>query len=1530
MKRINVSVIDVEDDAPHCDDDCKILDIVLRACQNAEAMKNMDSEHIDHVLAEHWKYRRDCSFGNCRWRQISMITVDRVHKKGIDLHGHFYHGVTVDREENDEKDDEEQWIEYESISLDLAQSTLQYGDRSTVNNLKNAKFRDLKSEMTQNECYQIGIEEWKRLLRIGRVLAASTKAMIMGLTMMEIVALKLFVDFSKLQQFIRRCFHERDQKKRLDFQRTFYNLNSRIKSAIKKSQDEIGGKLYIPIFSDDRAVNQSTIFKFTCFGPTNLYADYQTVGSLVSNVDNVIILELYPPFDRCGMDISWLCSYSNGARILFIDGAFQIADVLSERMAPPDLNLYGLEDHDRMSIADLIEMEDDLLIAVQNLTVNEREHILSLNKDDRRGLFAKLSEKQIVCILTLLNLQYRSGIWKEIDEILSDESECQRMQIRLRAILYLRDHVLESLKNVQEVVMEDMIQSIRMFFTESEVVRVPFLSMIMILKLFPMAELVKIGRGDFDWTLDKFVDFAKAHDVEEKHVALRHIQFAVSEEEARNLLNDHDPRENLKMLRKRGWKLVTPNDLCYFGSMPEPEPPFLPMFMDSANGHSKGMENAGRTVSGLSLLMKKERIDEAKRDIDETELPMDDMLDIEHNVFSCTLSDDVFHSLDYQFRLVDSLRRRKDGVEMPFSDEFAERCNLVESLVLDPLPMELHSIFCNEDGKLSFNVTMQIFPNLTDLYLRSTTFDFAECLRFIDFIDKQSNSMNLQNIHFSVTDRLKLGELSKVQWSLRDIGWRIVSSKNILKKYTPSKWQCKECGHFNRSMMIGGEYQNPQPADTECALCHRHDDDEKKEDDVISHEKNGSVSQLVSDGIPAEISSEFTAIGNSKCRKLEYFDSEQMVYVLYHFVFLKMEQRHRQKLDEYEQQILEYFGTLSVNEIKAKTEWKRIAKELSVKCCGTVKLAGTIRKALLNEMDSIDVNQHRIPGAEWLPRCAALERIQFILRHAARWAMDGANHDTQSAARISAFMTALEEQCSYSLHDLQRDIQHIVEHRNFLQMAIEEPCDGLEQCIHCRRNKKFGDGAEGILESVEWFGSNDIGEVTRIMIFDRLHCVMKHYLMPKTLRDREWTFNLLLMDIRNAIFPQYAHGIRIKYSSETPKHRNLITELTQNEVCRLSKEAVDGFIKKANGIMMNNKVVKGLKAKRSSPRDGIEKGDGMFIEFILCVLIYCSVTVYCTKFRASFRKLFYNDTEHTIRARHCANFYWFGRYLECALKFYGKKAKKKQTFFHGLDCKFIFDDFSAVFEIPLSTTNDQIAAENFAQGQGIIVCVSPKFKRTLTAAYYLPISGTGLSPFQNEREFLVCSMIVSLALLALVLSLTLYSLAVLQFAGDTVLAITNLLIPGSENQSNKQYVNCFLYWERILEQTESTRNSYIYGVINKKSARQWKERQLRCLVPLIRRKMKIGMNEQNELLKENEIPKYIEQLFNHFCDRKSTVNLSCIGMEIEFMDLSLKDILFTISENGQDVVDIDTLSLILPNLVSYIDDNGITLPLSRR
>ena len=67
---------------------------------------------------------------------------------------------------------------------------------------------------------------------------------------------------------------------------------------------------------------------------------------------------------------------------------------------------------------------------------------------------------------------------------------------------------------------------------------------------------------------------------------------------------------------------------------------------------------------------------------------------------------------------------------------------------------------------------------------------------------------------------------------------------------------------------------------------------------------------------------------------------------------------------------------------------------------------------------------------------------------------------------------------------------------------------------------------------------------------------------------------------------------------------------------------------------------------------------------------------------------------------------------------------------------------------------------------------------------------------------------------------------------------------------------------------------------------------------------------------------YSEEIFNHFCDRKRSVNLSCIGMEIDFMDKSLREILFNDMGDGDYGVNMETLCNILPNLKSYIDENG--------
>ena len=158
-----------------------------------------------------------------------------------------------------------------------------------------------------------------------------------------------------------------------------------------------------------------------------------------------------------------------------------------------------------------------------------------------------------------------------------------------------------------------------------------------------------------------------------------------------------------------------------------------------------------------------------------------------------------------------------------------------------------------------------------------------------------------------------------------------------------------------------------------------------------------------------------------------------------------------------------------------------------------------------------------------------------------------------------------------------------------------------------------------------------------------------------------------------------------------------------------------------------------------------------------------------------------------------------------------------------------------------------------------------------------------------------------------------------------MLAITNLVESGSDNKTNGEYMKCFLFWERILEQTAASRSSYNHGVITKKNRKQWMERQRKYLVPVMRRRMRIF--EANEI---DDVPPYIMQLFNHFCDRKSSVNLSCIGMEIQFMEQSLREILFKVVEDGEEELDIEALTVILPNLRSLVNGEGAEEILSKK
>ena len=78
-----------------------------------------------------------------------------------------------------------------------------------------------------------------------------------------------------------------------------------------------------------------------------------------------------------------------------------------------------------------------------------------------------------------------------------------------------------------------------------------------------------------------------------------------------------------------------------------------------------------------------------------------------------------------------------------------------------------------------------------------------------------------------------------------------------------------------------------------------------------------------------------------------------------------------------------------------------------------------------------------------------------------------------------------------------------------------------------------------------------------------------------------------------------------------------------------------------------------------------------------------------------------------------------------------------------------------------------------------------------------------------------------------------------QFAGETVLTMINVVESGADRRGHIEYIQSFLFWERILEQTAESRDSYVYGRITDKNMGKWMERQRDYLVPLIELKMNV-------------------------------------------------------------------------------------------
>ena len=128
-----------------------------------------------------------------------------------------------------------------------------------------------------------------------------------------------------------------------------------------------------------------------------------------------------------------------------------------------------------------------------------------------------------------------------------------------------------------------------------------------------------------------------------------------------------------------------------------------------------------------------------------------------------------------------------------------------------------------------------------------------------------------------------------------------------------------------------------------------------------------------------------------------------------------------------------------------------------------------------------------------------------------------------------------------------------------------------------------------------------------------------------------------------------------------------------------------------------------------------------------------------------------------------------------------------------------------------------------------------------------------------------------------------------------------------------------------MEQTAETRPLYNHGVITEKNKASWLIRQRKCMVPLIRQRLRIHDEESGV-----PIPSYIQRLFDYFCDCKRTLNVSCILSELQFMDQSLAKILFKELDDDEPALNVDILMAIFPNVESYVNEHGEETKISNK
>merc|ERR1712176_12962 len=106
---------------------------------------------------------------------------------------------------------------------------------------------------------------------------------------------------------------------------------------------------------------------------------------------------------------------------------------------------------------------------------------------------------------------------------------------------------------------------------------------------------------------------------------------------------------------------------------------------------------------------------------------------------------------------------------------------------------------------------------------------------------------------------------------------------------------------------------------------------------------------------------------------------------------------------------------------------------------------------------------------------------------------------------------------------------------------------------------------------------------------------------------------------------------------------------------------------------------------------------------LMALLFYCNYSKQQYEFTATFRRIYWNETDDSLKKRH-SQFHWWARLLRECVECFGTTMQfvDERVFYHGISKQMLFD--STYFHVygPMSTTVELSVACTFA-GMGIVV-----------------------------------------------------------------------------------------------------------------------------------------------------------------------------------------------------------------------------------